>query len=265
MVFLLFFYGQYLQSWLQTQIPDEPIRLGSGMIGATVKPKELIDIFRKVLHLDGSGYTFRNFFNYQSQITMIILALTGSILIGNDFRFGSLPFYLSKPLHRWHYLGGKFLAVGIIINLITTLPAIVLYAEYGLIDTWEYYWDTAHLLLGILMFGTILTIVLGLLLLATATWLRRTMPMIMIWTSLFVFARGLSDLLVISFRLDSRWRLIDMWNNLYLVGNWCLRMDPSTIQTPFQPKYIEAALVLAIVCVACILYLNRRIQAVEVA
>jgi ABC-2 type transport system permease protein len=265
MVFLLFFYGQYLQSWLQTQIPDEPIRLGSGMIGATVKPKELIDIFRKVLHLDGSGYTFRNFFNYQSQITMIILALTGSILIGNDFRFGSLPFYLSKPLHRWHYLGGKFLAVGIIINLITTLPAIVLYAEYGLIDTWEYYWDAAHLLLGILMFGTILTIVLGLLLLATATWLRRTMPMIMIWTSLFVFARGLSDLLVISFRLDSRWRLIDMWNNLYLVGNWCLRMDPSTIQTPFQPKYIEAALVLAIVCVACILYLNRRIQAVEVA
>ncbi|MCX7700931.1 MAG: hypothetical protein N2039_08645 [Gemmataceae bacterium] len=265
MVFLLYFYGQYLQSWLQTQIPDEPIRLGSGMVGATVKPKELIDVFRKVLHLDGSGYTFRNFINFESQIVMIVLALAGAVLIGNDFRFGSLPFYLSKPLHRWHYLGGKFLAVGIIINLMTTLPAFVLFVEYGFIDTWDYYWDSIHLLAGILMFGATITIVLGLLLLATATWLRRTMPMIMVWTTLFVFARGISDLLVISFRMDPRWRLIDIWNNLYLVGNWCLRMDPSTIQTPFQPRYVEAAIVLALVCVACVLYLNRRIQAVEVA
>lgn len=265
MVFLLFFYGQYLQAWLQTQIPDEPIRLGSGMIGATVKPKELIDVFRKVLHLDGSGYTFRNFINYESQITMIILALAGAVLVGNDFRFGSLPFYLSKPLHRWHYVGGKFLAVGMIINLMTTLPAVVLFVEYGFIDTWDYYWDSLHLLFGVLLFGTVLTIVLGLLLLATATWLRRTMPMIMVWTTLFVFARGISDLLVISFRLDARWRLIDLWNNLYLVGNWCLGMDPSTIQAPFQPRYVEAAIVLAVVCAICVGYLNRRIQAVEVA
>ncbi len=265
MVFLLFFYGQYLHSWLQTQIPDEPIRLGSGMVGATVKPKELIDIFRKILHLDGSGYTFRNFIKFESQIVMIVLALAGAVLIGNDFRFGSLPFYLSKPLHRWHYLGGKFLAVGILINLMITLPAVLLFVEYGFIDSWDYYWDSIHLLVGIVIFGALITIVLGLLLLATATWLRRTMPIIMVWTTLFVFSGGLSDLLVISFRLDSRWRLIDIWNNLYLVGNWCLQMDPATIPTPFQPRYSEAAAVLVVVCLACFAYLNRRLQAVEVA
>jgi ABC-2 type transport system permease protein len=317
MVFLLFFYGQYLQSWLQTQIPDEPIpimsvndpararpqtparpepgprgavagaaredgahrgtvppeaadqrardesmRLGSGLLTANVRPKELIRTLKSTLHLDGSGYTFRNFINFESQIVMIVLALAGAILVGNDFRFGSIPFYLAKPLHRWHYLGGKFLAVGVFINLMTTVPALALFVEYGMIDSWDYYTSSARLLLGILGYGAVLTVTLGLLLLATATWLRRTMPLIMVWTAIFVFTRMLSDLLS---RFDVRWRLLDLWNDLYLVGNWCLGMDPSTFRTLRQPAYGEAALVLAAVSLACVLYLNRRIQAVEIA
>src|SRR5262245_14212 len=265
MIFLLFFYGQYLSSWLQLQIQDQPIRLGSGVVGATVKPKELVEVMKSTLHLDGTGYTFRNFFNYESQIVMIVLALAGAILVGNDFRFGSIPFFLSKPLHRWHYLGGKFLAVAVFINMMTTVPAIALFAEYGMIDTWDYYWDHSHLLLGIIAHGAILTMTLGLLLLATACWLRRTVPMIMVWTAIFVFARLLADLLVFTMQLDPRWKLIDLWNDLYLVGNWCLGMSPSTIRPIAQPAYWEAGLVLAAVCITCVLYLNRRIQAVEIA
>ena len=176
-----------------------------------------------------------------------------------------MPFYLSKPLHRWHYLGGKFIAVGAFINLMTTLPAIVLFAEYGMIDTWEYYTDNAHLLLGIVAYGAILTTTLGLLLLATATWLRRTVPMIMVWTALFAFARMLGDLMVLSLRLDHRWRLIDLWNDLYIVGNWCLGMDHSTLRPQPQPAPWQAGLVLVAVCLTSAIYLNRRIQAVEVA
>ena len=51
---------------------------------------------------------------------MIVLALAGAVLVGNDFRFGSLPFYLSKPLGRWHYVLGKCLAVAVFVNLMTT-------------------------------------------------------------------------------------------------------------------------------------------------
>src|SRR5439155_281294 len=82
--------------------------------------------------------------------------------------------------------------------LMTTVPALVLFGEYGMIDTWDYYWDQSHLLLGIIGHGVILTVTLGLLLLATACWLRRTVPMIMVWTAIFVFARLLADLLVFS-------------------------------------------------------------------
>src|SRR5262249_34432466 len=160
----------------------------------TVKPSDITDLLKKGLHLDGSGFTFRSFIWFEGQIVMIVLALAGAVLVGNDFRFGSLPFYLSKPLNRWHYLAGKFLAVGIFINLMTTVPSILLFLEYGMIDTWDYYYDQAPLLLGVLGYGAVLTVTLGLTLLATASWLRRTVPLVMVWTALFVFSRLISDL-----------------------------------------------------------------------
>ena len=49
---------------------------------------------------------------------MIVLALAGSVLVGNDFHHGSLPFYLSKPIGRRHYVLGKCLGVGAFVNLI---------------------------------------------------------------------------------------------------------------------------------------------------
>ncbi len=72
-------------------------------------------------------------------MVMIVLALAGSVLIGNDFRYGSLRVaYLSKPLSRRHYLLGKGLAVAVFINLLTTLPALALFVEYGLIYSWNH-------------------------------------------------------------------------------------------------------------------------------
>src|SRR5205085_9960746 len=125
------------QSWMRTQLAHDSINLplpGGFSIG--VEPERLLEVLRNALHLDGSGYTYRNFIWFEGYVVMIVLALAGSILVGNDFHFCSLPFYLSKPLHRWHYLGGKFLAVGVFVNLMTTIPALALYIQYGLIDTW---------------------------------------------------------------------------------------------------------------------------------
>ena len=63
---------------------------------------------------------------------------------------------------------------------------------------------------------------------------------------------------------DERWRLIDLWNDLYLCGLCCLRADPATIRPQPQPEYAEAWLAVAAVVAACVLYLRRRIQAVEI-
>ena len=146
-------------------------------------------MLREALHMDGSADTFGDFMWTEGYIAMVILAFAGSVIVGNDFQHNSLPFYLSKPIGRRHYLMGKALAVAVVVNAMTTLPAVGLFVEYGFIDTWDYYVDQVRLLGGILAYGAALTVTLSLLLLVTATWLRRTVPLVMVWTAAFVMAR----------------------------------------------------------------------------
>jgi ABC-type transport system involved in multi-copper enzyme maturation permease subunit len=261
LIFLLFFFGQYLLAWAETQTEGE---VAVGGFGARANPRDLIVLFRKFLKLDGSGETYRNFFWYQGYMVMIVLALAGSVLIGNDLRFGSLPYYLSKPLSRWHYLLGKGLAVAVFINLMTTVPAVILFVQFGLLGSWDYFTRDAPLFFGILGYGAVLTVSLTLMLLATATWLRRTVPLIMTWTTLFFFCRLLASALVDGLHFDPHWRLIDLWNSTYLLGNVCLGMDLEKIFPQPQPQGYEAAVILGGVSLICLTYLILRIRGVEI-
>ena len=261
LIFLLFFFGQYLLSWAQTQVGETEVQMGGW---GRINPSHLIQLFRVLLKLDGGSQTYYNFFAYQSHIVMIVLALAGSILIGNDLRFGSLPFYLSKPLSRWHYLLGKGLAVAVFINLLTTGPALLLFLQWGLLESWSYFYERFDLLLGILGYGAIVTLTLTLLLLATATCLRKTVPLVMTWTTLFFFFHLLSSALVHDLHFSPRWRLIDLWGNAALVGRVCLGMPERPMEVSNQPMWYEAALTLGGVCLLCLIYLIRRIRAVEI-
>src|SRR5262249_51781758 len=102
----------------------------------------------------------------------------------------------------------------------------------------------------------------ALILVATAVAVRRTVPLIMTWTTLFFFFRRLGEALVDRLYYDPRWRLIDLWNDLYLVGSACMGGDVASMRR--QPKLTEAGLVLLAVSVLCLTYLTRRIRAVEV-
>ncbi len=258
-IFLMFFFGQYLLSWAETQTLEQSVRVGM----LRTEPSRIIHVLRDVLQLNGTGYTYRNFFWYQGYMVMIVLALAGSILVGNDFHFGSLPFYLAKPLGRWHYLLGKCLAVAVFVNLMTTVPALVLFVQYGLLDTWPA--DGLRLCLGILLYGLMLTASLSLILVAAASCLRRTVPMIMAWSTLFLFFRLLAVSLVDGLHYDLHWRLIDLWNDTYIVGNACLGLAHNTLgSNSTQPAVWEAGLVLGALSLICLIYLNLRIRAVEI-
>jgi ABC-type transport system involved in multi-copper enzyme maturation permease subunit len=260
LVFFFFFYGQYLVVWITTQFGEDSVPIA----GMKVPMKDFTKFLGR-LALDGSAHTFGNFIWFEGYVVVIVLALAGSLLVGNDFARGSLPFYLSKPIGRRHYVLGKCLAIGFFVNLATTIPAFILWIEAGLLYDWKsYYLDNADLLLGVLGYGFVLTVSLSLLVMATAVWLRRTVPMTMVWMGVFVLLRMLASWLVDGLKVDEHWRLLDLWNDLYLVGAWCLQIDPATIRPAEQPKYWEAALTVGGVCIACLLYLRKRIQAVEI-
>jgi ABC-2 type transport system permease protein len=260
LVFFFFFYGQYLVVWITTQVGEDSVRFA----GIAVPMRDLVKFLGR-LALDGSAHTFGNFIWFEGYVVIILLALAGSLIVGNDFHRGSVGFYLSKPIARWHYVLGKCLALGFFINLATTIPALVLWIQAGLLYDWQtYYLDHASLLLGILGYGLVLSVTLSLMVMATAVWLRQTVPMSMVWMGVFALLRLLAGWLVDGLGVNPRWRLIDLWNDMYLVGLWCLQADRETIRPVEQPQFWEAGLVVAGVCVACLLYLRKRVQAVEI-
>jgi ABC-type transport system involved in multi-copper enzyme maturation permease subunit len=254
-IFLLYFFGQFLLAWVVDQLGESTVRVA----GLNMDPAKIVDVIRNSMKLNGSGETYANYFWFQGYMVMIILALAGSIVMGNDIHYGTMPFYLSKPLSRWQYLLGKCLAVGVFVNLLTTLPALVLFVQWGFLDSWNF-----ELVPGILAYGLVLTVFLSLMLTAGAAWLRRTVPMLMAWATVFLFFRLLASALVDGLEYDRHWRLIDFWNNAYLIGYYCLGNDPAAIRPPRQPEIYQAGLVLVAGCILCLAYLVQRIRGVEI-
>src|SRR5262249_704031 len=153
------------------------------------------------------------------------------------------------------------LAVALFINLMTTIPAEALFVQYGLLESWDYFFDSSRLFFGILGYGAVQTVSLCLLLLATATRLPKTLPLVVTWTSLFFVCLLLANSLVDGLHFDPRWRLLDLWNDTGLVGNACLGFQE---QSAGQPAWTLAALVLVGVDVSCLIYLVTRLRAVEI-
>lgn len=254
MIFFFFFYGQYLIVWVGLQAGQQTVSFG----GIPVKLDGLTKFLER-LNLNGTAHTFGNLIWFEGYIVMIILALAGSIIVGNDFHFNSMPFYLSKPISRMHYVLGKCLSVGMLVNLVTTVPALILFIQAGLLYDWKSYYLT-HLrqLIGIFGYGALLTVVLGLILVAVSIAVRRTVPLVMIWTGLFVLLPLLGRWLVEGPQFSPRWRLIDLWNNLYLCGLWLLDADFKEVKVEKNPASLDAGIVLLIVSILCWLYLWRK-------
>jgi ABC-2 type transport system permease protein len=265
LIFLFYFFGQYLMVFLENRVNESLVRTGN-LFARNMSPEFVTRLLREALHMDGSADTFGDFMWGEGYIAMVILAFAASVIVGNDFQHKSLPFYLSKPIGRRHYLVGKALAVAVVINAMTTVPAVALFVEYGFIDTWDYYVDQFRLLVGILAYGAALTVTLSLLLLVTATWLRRTVPLVMVWTAAFVMARLVQRWLVDGLGMSPQWRLLDIWNDMYLFGQWVFGKEHELLRpmNQQQPAYWQATVVMVVVCLACLLYLRRRVRAVEV-
>ena len=274
LLFLMFFFGSFLLDWASTQVAAAPVQIGR----LKIDPQRAGDALRRGLRvLNGSQDTFAYFFGYQGPMVLIILALAGSLLVGNDFNFRSLGFYLAKPIQPRHWIAGKCLAVGVVVHLLTTLPALVLFAQHGMSD-FDYVLDVDYfaaagtgrgpaswlLALGIVGYGMVLATALSIMLVAAASWLRRTMPLIVAWVSLFLFLRILANLLVDGLKYDGRWRLLDCWNNLGVVGQACLGFAQEHLEPKPQPTYLEAGLTLLGVCIACLILLKMRTRDVPI-
>jgi ABC-2 type transport system permease protein len=70
--------------------------------------------------------TFRDFLASQNIFVFFITVYVGAGLIANDRRARALQIYLSKPLTRLEYVGGKLAILMVFLLLVTWVPAVLL-------------------------------------------------------------------------------------------------------------------------------------------
>lgn len=206
-----------------------------------------------------TGYI--NFIEQQGVVVMILLAFSGGLLVGSDFRQRSLPFYLSRRIDRRHYIVGKLLTISALICLLTVLPALLLFIEFGMFTSSADYWiDNISVVGAVLAYGAVLCVVLSILLTTISAYLQRLAPIAITWSSLFVLLSRLGDYLHESTG-DARWRLIDLWSNMHDTGRLFFGAFESA---EYEQRAQWAAAVLAATCLVCLVLLARRVRAVEI-
>ena len=207
-----------------------------------------------------TGYL--DFMEQQSYVVMILLAFCGSLVVGSDFREGTLPFYLSRRLERRHYIVGKLIALVALIWLFTVLPALILFLEYGMFTTSTDYWRANwRVVPSILGYGAILGAVLALWLAAISAYLQKLAPIAVLWSSLFVLLGRLGFMLSRETGIRE-WVLLDPWKDLRLAGRLCFGQFRTTSDAQLSAT---AAWLLAGLSIVALAALVRRVRAVEVA
>jgi ABC-2 type transport system permease protein len=216
---------------------------------------------RVLVSVDGAGRTYRNFMTAQGTITMLMLAFAGELLVGNDYAHGGLVFYLSRRVARRHYIAGKLLSIGLLVGLTTAIPALILYIEYGLLtESATYFLENTRILMGILGYGLVMAVTLSLLLFALASWLPKTVPLVMAWSCIFVLSPAFAAVLRSAYG-DRNWLLLALWRDMRMIGSWCFgAVDPSRETVPLG----GAIAVVAAVCVASALAIIPRVRAIKV-
>jgi ABC-2 type transport system permease protein len=210
---------------------------------------------------DAQDNGYINFIQGQGVIVMILLAFSGSLLVGSDFRLNSLPFYLSRRIDRRHYIVGKLLAVSAVVSILTIVPALLLFLEYGMFTSSSDYWiDHWRIAVSVLAFGLVICVVNSILLVTISAYLQRIVPIAITWASLFLLLGRIGDYLYRETQTEA-WRLLDPWRDMRLVG----RLSFGSFQNDADRELAWWALaILGTVCAVSLAALVHRVRAVEV-
>ena len=241
--FLFFFAMIYLKAQVSVQNPT---------VGAFVN--------QLLSSVTGAGKTYREFMFAQGTVTMLVLAFAGELLVGGYYDQGGLTFYLSRAVGRRHYVVGKLLAIALLVTMTTAIPTLILFVEYGLLtSSMAYFQENWRIVVGILGYGAVMAVSISLLLFALASWLHKSVPLVMSWACIFVLLPAVGEVLRQTYD-DRRWRLLMFWRDIRLLGSWFF----GALSDNDTQLLTGAVWVVLAVWVVCILAIIPRVRAVRV-
>jgi ABC-2 type transport system permease protein len=139
---------------------------------------------------------YSSFFTVEMYIIMLLVVVTGPGLISRDLRFNALPLYFARPLTRLDYFMGKLGVIGALVAGVAVIPAVFAYI-IGVCFSLDLkvVKDTYRVLLGSIAYGVVITLSVGMLMLALSTLSRRSVYVALMWFGIWWISSAVSLIL----------------------------------------------------------------------
>ncbi|MBA3948504.1 MAG: hypothetical protein H0X44_00995 [Acidobacteria bacterium] len=203
--------------------------------------------------------TFRDFVSQQGTFAFFVTIYVGAGLIASDRRANALQIYLSKPIRRIEYIGGKLATLLFFLLGVTLLPAVLLLliqiSFAGSIDILREY---PYLPPAILLSTLVQVMVMACTMLALSSLSNSPRYVAMLYTGAIFFTSAIFGALV-AITGGTRVAWISITSNVSQVTDAIFRQPPS-YQSPWQ---VSLLVLLALIAVS-ISVLERRVKGVEV-
>jgi ABC-2 type transport system permease protein len=139
---------------------------------------------------------YSTFFKFEIFFIMLLVVIVGPNLISRDLRFNALPLYFSRPLRRLDYFLGKLGVIAALVAAVAVLPAVAAYVlgvcfslDLSVIrDTWR-------LLPASLLYGLVIVVSAGTLMLALSSLSRRSLYVGIAWVGLWIISSAVATAL----------------------------------------------------------------------
>jgi ABC-2 type transport system permease protein len=140
--------------------------------------------------------SYSYFFWFELYFIMLIVTLAGPNLISRDLRFNALPLYLSRPMTRLDYFLGKLGMIAGIVAAVAVIPAVAAYVlgvcfslDLSVVrDTWR-------LLPASIIYGTVIVVSAGTLMLALSSLSRRSLYVGLTWIGVWLITSSVAGVL----------------------------------------------------------------------
>jgi ABC-2 type transport system permease protein len=202
---------------------------------------------------------FMNFLEQQSVFVFFITIYAGSGLIANDRRANALQIYLSKPLLRMEYIGGKLAVLIIYLLFVTLVPSLLLVLmQIAFSGSLAFVRANPFIVPAIVLASLVRVFVAAFTMLALSSLSKSTRYVAVLYTGTIFFTEAMYGVLTL-ITGSTRVAWVSITGNLARITDLVFR-EPPRYETPA----IVSALVLLGLLVVSISVLERRVRGVEI-
>jgi ABC-type transport system involved in multi-copper enzyme maturation permease subunit len=201
---------------------------------------------------------FQDFLEQQGVFFFIIAIYGGAGAIASDRRANALQIYLSKPLMRMEYIGGKLAVLMTFLLLVTLVPALLLLVVQIGFAGFDFLRSNAYVIPAIILASFARVIVASFTMLALSSLSKSTRYVAVLYTGVVFFTEAMYGVLFLVTG-SSRVAWVSVTANLDQLSDLIFRQTPR-----YETPTVVSALVLLALVAVSMSVLERRVKGVEV-